>query len=171
MTQETFVCVPFGTGFLLKVTEFIQERELDWDPVWLIKELAQREFDSIQDDDIFYSRFEYDLESLEPDRGVIWGTVFLRDGTWVRMSYKRQVYYAMVVGDQLISQQDVVRDGVKILEKGQPVSPSEFAGRVTGTSRNAWLCLYVRKPGEDEWELAGRVRSRAEAIKKETLGG
>jgi len=43
------------------------------------------------------------------------------------------------------------------------VSPSEFANKVAGSSRNAWRDLEIRRPDVDDWVSADRLRM---AVKK-----
>lgn len=171
------IFVPFKTDFFLEVVDFLRDTVLeDEDPVEFIAELAHLSFDQIQDDEYFETVFLHQIDRArlryeDKDKGIIWGTVFLIDGTKFRMPYKRQIYYAQVRGDQLVSLVDLTRDGQEVLREGQIVSPSEFANCVTGTSRNAWKCLYIRGPGEADWELADRLRSRVQAIHKEFFDG
>jgi hypothetical protein len=62
------------------------------------------------------------------------------------MKYKDQFYVAAVEGNELIY-------------NGEKLSPSEFARRVTNTSRNAWRDIWVKRPGDSQWVFAEHLRS------------
>ncbi|MES2299313.1 MAG: hypothetical protein V4582_19895 [Pseudomonadota bacterium] len=78
-------------------------------------------------------------------RGYQWKSLFLPEGTRIRMCYKLKWAYADVVGDQLIYQ-------------GRPMSPAQFTNGVAGCVRNAWRELWLRCPGEPRWHLADTRR-------------
>ncbi|MFH0344486.1 MAG: hypothetical protein ACHBNF_20720 [Chromatiales bacterium] len=65
-------------------------------------------------------------------------SVFLPHGTEIRMRYKEVTYYAKVGGDQLVY-------------NGKPISPGALANIVTGSSRNAWRDLWIKRPSNGEW--------------------
>ena len=79
-------------------------------------------------------------------KGVQWKAVFLPDGTNLRTSHRGQVDFAKVVGHRIVHEEKFV-------------SPSQFANR-DGTGRNAWRCVWLRFPGEEQWELAAHCRAR-----------
>jgi hypothetical protein len=68
-----------------------------------------------------------------PLRGYQWKSLFLPDGTRLRMQYQGDHEYAMVEGDRLIYQ-------------GRPVSPNRFANSFGGGVRNVWQELAIRGP-------------------------
>jgi hypothetical protein len=76
----------------------------------------------------------------------MWKHLFLPHGTTVRMKYQGQFHYAKVEGDHLVFD-------------GKPISPSEFANCVTGTSRNAWRDLWIKRPTDQDYYLAETLRS------------
>lgn len=84
-----------------------------------------------------------------PECGCQWKRLFLPDGTRVRMQHLGEWYYAEVVADQLIF-------------RGQPVSPRQLTMVVTGNGRNAWRDLWLRRPGEQGWTCADRLRRELE---------
>jgi hypothetical protein len=51
-----------------------------------------------------------------------------------------------------------------LLFNDQVMSPSEFANKVAGSSRNAWRDLEVRRPVDDEWKTASSLRQSAKAF-------
>ncbi|MES2295805.1 MAG: hypothetical protein V4582_02130 [Pseudomonadota bacterium] len=78
-------------------------------------------------------------------RGYQWKSLFLPEGTRIRMCYKLKWAYADVVGDQIIYQ-------------GRAMSPAQFTNRVAGCVRNAWRELWLRCPGDARWHLADTRR-------------
>jgi hypothetical protein len=85
----------------------------------------------------------------DPQQGYHWAPVFLNNGTLIRMQYKRQVFHASV------------KFG-KIEYDGKNYSPSEFACAIaSGTSRNAWRDIMLKRPGDAQWILADELRRRA----------
>lgn len=85
-------------------------------------------------------------------QGFLWesptGNVFLPSGTEIRMRYKHDEYFATVDGDQ-------------IFYEHKPYTPSQLANTITQTSRNAWRDLWIKFPGDEDWELAENLRSDA----------
>ena len=84
------------------------------------------------------------MESVS--RGYQWKSLFLPDGTEVRMQYKGQYHYAKVEGDQLVYE-------------GAPTTPGSLANTIASSSRNAWRDLWVKRPADAEWRLADECRS------------
>jgi len=90
-------------------------------------------------------------------KGYQWQTVFLPNGTQVRMLYRAQNHYAEVQHE-------------KLLYEGGSLSPSEFASRVAvsekgeKTNRNAWRDLYLLLPGKKDWV-------QADVVRKQRVGG
>lgn len=79
--------------------------------------------------------------------GYQWRDLFLPDGTDLRMRYRGAWHYAKVQGDQL-------------LYVGEPVlSPREWALLVTGTVRNPWRDVWIRKSVSDAWSRAADCRA------------
>ena len=89
-------------------------------------------------------------EPAVPLRGYQWKCLFLPDGTHVRMSYDGTSYYANVAGDELVYQ-------------GQPVSPRQMTLAIAGDGHNAWRDLWIRRPGEKNWQSAWRLRRELES--------
>ena len=82
-------------------------------------------------------------------RGYQWKSLFLPDGTWVRMAYRGDHEYAHVEGDRL-------------MYKGRPTTPNKFASEHTDTVRNAWYDISIRMPGEKHWKMAYQRRKELE---------
>jgi hypothetical protein len=89
-----------------------------------------------------------DLEPAAP-RGYQWKTLFLPEGTWVRMAYRGDHEYAEVKGDH-------------IMYRGRAVSPNQFALSQADSVRNAWYDLSLRFPGEKRWKRAFQLRQELE---------
>lgn len=90
----------------------------------------------------------FQTEYGDPKGGYRWGPLFMPNGTLIRMEYKRQTHQATVKFD-------------RIDYEGENYSPSELARRIaSGTSRNAWRDLLVKRPGDTEWLLADDMRRR-----------
>jgi hypothetical protein len=93
----------------------------------------------------------------DPSKGYQWQTVFLPNGTQVRMLYRAQNHYAAVQHERLIYE-------------GESLSPSEFASRIAvgtkgeRTNRNAWRDLYLLLPGRKDWV-------QADVVRKQRVGG
>ena len=79
-------------------------------------------------------------------RGYQWKTLFLPEGTWLRMAYRNDHEYAIVEGDHIMYQ-------------GRAVSPNQFASGYADSVRNAWHDISIRMPGEKHWKIAS-VRRR-----------
>jgi hypothetical protein len=89
--------------------------------------------------------------SVKP-RGYQWKTLFLPEGTWLRMAYRNDHEYAIVEGDH-------------IMYKGRAVSPNQFASGYADSVRNAWQDISIRMPGEKNWKRADlRRRELARAV-------
>ena len=93
-----------------------------------------------EEDEAFWEKYG------DPGRGYQWGTVFLPNGTQVRMTYGGQDSYA-----------EIRHGGLFFGE--ERMSPSQFARRVANnTNRNAWRDLYMKFPGEKWWKLGDSLR-------------
>jgi hypothetical protein len=89
-------------------------------------------------------------------RGYQWKSLFLPDGTWVRMAYRGDHEYAHVEGDRL-------------MYKGRPTTPNKFASDHTDTVRNAWRDISIRMPGEKNWKMAYQRRKELECAARQTI--
>lgn len=78
-------------------------------------------------------------------RGYQWKTLFLPEGTWLRMAYRGDHEYAIVKGDH-------------IMYKGRAISPNQFASGYADSVRNAWQDIAIRMPGEKNWKMADARR-------------
>lgn len=74
-------------------------------------------------------------------RGYQWKTLFLPEGTDLRMRYLGQWYHAKIEGDDL-------------MYAGESVSPREWTLLVTGSIRNAWRDIWIRRNVSEGWTRA-----------------
>ena len=78
-------------------------------------------------------------------RGYQWKTLFLPEGTCLRSWSYGEHNYARVIGDEII-------------HEGKSVTPNQFARSFARTERNAWRDLYIKRPEDKKYQLAGRLR-------------
>ena len=83
-------------------------------------------------------------------RGYQWKELFLPDGTDLRLHAFQRHYYAKVVGDE-------------IMYAGEAMSPREWALTVTGSVRNAWRDIWIRRNVNEMWTLASTWRQQHRA--------
>ncbi|NEJ85359.1 hypothetical protein GR223_05255 [Rhizobium leguminosarum] len=120
-----------------QVEQFI-ERTKDEQLIWTAAGVA-----AFRDD----SRGVAAIDVGDPDKGHLWNPLFLPNGTELRMSYKGKVSYAQI------------RDDLPTMDGEKFGSISQWVKAVAaGTSRNAWLDVWVRRPGEREYRLANGLR-------------
>ncbi|MCG2584524.1 hypothetical protein [Massilia sp. TS11] len=78
--------------------------------------------------------------------GYQWKSLFLPEGTQLRLRVFDKYHVACVQGD-------------KIMYAGRSVSPRQFVLAAMGCVRNAWKEVWLRCPGDGRWHLAD-VRRR-----------
>ena len=78
-------------------------------------------------------------------RGYQWKSLFLPEGSQLRIAVGGTYQVATVCGD-------------RIMFEGRPYSPRQFVMHVTGQVRNAWLSLWIHCPGDARWHLADTRR-------------
>lgn len=136
--METQISVPVQTQQFLALVDFLQSNGDGRDPVHVIADAIDYWMDN--------ASWKPELLQQSAARGYQWKSLFLPEGTEVRMQYKGQYHYAKVIGDQLIYE-------------GKPISPGSLANTITGTSRNAWRDLWLKRPNDPEWRLADDCRA------------
>ena len=77
--------------------------------------------------------------------GYQWKSLFLPEGTVLRSWSYGEHNFARVERD-------------KIMHGGQSVSPNQFARSFARSNRNAWFDLWVRRPGDKRFKMAGILR-------------
>ena len=146
MSNQDTLCVPIATASIIDVINFLREHRgtvnisdfYELAGEYLLKNIVAKPDDLLR---------LIEPADAEIAGGYMWKSVFLPDGTDLRMKYKNEWYYAAVQGN------DVVRDG-KI------VSPSQFANEVTNSNRNAWRDIYLKRPSDRTWVLADAIRQQ-----------
>lgn len=86
--------------------------------------------------------------ALAPLRGYQWKTLFLPEGTELRVSSARGSAYARVVGEHIMYEQ-------------RSVSPRQLCLSALGSGRNAWRDIWLLLPGEMTWRPASLLRRHA----------
>lgn len=139
----SYLSIPVRTSLFLQLARFLEEKGTTRDPVSTVEMAIEYWMDNAdwKSDDL--------LPETRPAqklaRGYRWKELFLPDKTEVRMRYKGKYHYAKVVGDDFLYDDRIA-------------SPSQFANNVTGTSRNAWRDLEVKRPTDLSWRLAEQLR-------------
>lgn len=81
--------------------------------------------------------------------GYQWKTLFLPEGTELRMESRGNTFRARVSGDQIIFE-------------GRPVSPRGMTLAIAGEGRNAWRDLTLKLPGDRFFKSAIAIRREQE---------
>lgn len=136
--MKTHLAVPIPTGQFLELAAFLKSKGDSRDPVSVVSDAI----------DYWMMNADWKPELLQESSGLgyQWKSLFLPDGTEVRMQYKGRYHYAKVEGDQLLYQ-------------GNPTTPGSLANTIAGSSRNAWRDLWVKRSGEARWSLADDLRT------------
>lgn len=87
--------------------------------------------------------------------GYFWKTVFLPEGTRLRVKSCHGAHFAEVIGCRLV-------------HDSQCFSPNQFVTASLGNVGNAWNLIYVQLPGESDWTQARRLRYEIEAHARRT---
>lgn len=86
-------------------------------------------------------------DRCEPARGYLWKTLFLPEGTQLRMIHDGKTYCAAVVGNEIIC-------------NGVSVSPRGMTMMIAGEGRNAWRDVMIQLEGARIWQRARLLRNR-----------
>ena len=141
--MNTNISIPISTKQFLELADFLRNNGDPRDPVEV--------FPLALDYWISNASWKPELLAESDARGYQWKNLFLSDGTQIRMQYKGAYSYAKVEGDEIIY-------------KGQTISPSNLANSITGSSRNAWRDLWIKRPNDKEWKLAGDCRMESKEL-------
>lgn len=124
-------------GMIADIIENYLERTLGDPDIWSekhAKEIAEEK----QDDTV--------VKFGNPNKGYQWQNVFLPNATKLKIVYKSKEYFSDVRHQQ-------------IYYEGTPCSPSQFARRVANnTNRNAWNDIWLKRPNDEGWVFADRLR-------------
>ncbi|MGW8390612.1 hypothetical protein [Pseudoduganella sp. HUAS MS19] len=82
--------------------------------------------------------------------GLFWKTIFLPNGTRLRICSRAGPHFAQVVCGELVYQE-------------RPLSPNQFVTASLGNVGNAWKVIHVQLPGDCDWTPALRLRHAAKA--------
>ncbi len=160
MNHTDYISIPFPKALYDKI---VLRSGGKLDPVQLAEDQVEAFIDRNTKEDLLWTKAG--LEAFaEEERirnsgigegdllsGHLWKPVFLTNGTRLRMTYKGTSHYAEIRGDK-VQGADQKFDSV-----------SQWVRHVAGgTSRNAWLDVWVRRPGRDQDYRA------ADAVRKET---
>ena len=85
-------------------------------------------------------------------RGYQWKQLFLPNGTELRLRYRGEYYYANIADDEL-------------LYADESLSPRAWALMVTGTVRNAWRDIWLRRSVQEPWMRASDWRPQGGGAK------
>ena len=137
--MNTQLSIPIDTEQFLALIDFLRSNGDRRDPTMAVADAIDYWMDN--------ASWKPELITTSISRGYQWKNLFLPDGTEIRMQYKGVYSYANVDGDVL-------------LYSGKPFSPSTMANTVTGSSRNAWKDIWVKRPGDADWCLADDLRNQ-----------
>ena len=145
--MKSQISIPIPTVQFVELVEFLKNKGDPTDPV----EVVSKAIDYWMDN----ASWKPELLAASSARGYQWKTLFLPEGTEIRMQYKGAYSYAKVDGDDIIFM-------------GKPISPATMANTVAGSARNAWRDIWIKRPTDREWRLADDCRS--EAVEADMLG-
>lgn len=140
--MNTSISVPIPTGQFLELVEFLKSKGDPSDPVHVVSTAIEYWLDN--------ASWKPELLAVSNARGYQWKTLFLPEGTQIRMQYKGSYSYGKVEGDDIIF-------------NGKPTSPANLANTIAQGSRNAWRDLWIKRPTDREWRLADDCRSEVSA--------
>lgn len=140
------ISVPFPTEKFLQLSAFLKEQGSTRDPVIAIQNAVEYWLDNAS-----WKKEDLLPETLVADsaRGYRWKRLSLPNGTILRMKYAGSFHYAKVEGDALVF-------------KGESVSPNQFALTVSGTARDAWRDLWIKRPDDQDYHCADDLRKKAD---------
>jgi hypothetical protein len=124
--------VAVSPSTLLQMMEYLRDNGGQTDPAEAV-DAAIRHWLAVQRN--------ADAPEAAAPRGYQWKSLFLPEGTWLRMAYRSDHEYAVVEGDH-------------IMHRGRAVSPNQFASGHADSVRNAWRDISIRMPGEKNWKMA-----------------
>jgi hypothetical protein len=151
MASEELVFVPFPKNLYDKV---VARSAGQVDPVgvavdqledWIERTLDGAKWWTEEGLEAWEAELEPTPSSGDPSKGYQWKTLLLPNGTTLRMTYQGRNHLAQIRYERL-------------RYEGNDYSPSQFAGKVAGSSRNAWRDLWVKLPGSSDWQLADELR-------------
>lgn len=140
--------VPISTKQFLELADFLRSNRDPRDPVDVISLAVDYWIEN--------ASWKPELLAESDARGYQWKNLFLPEGTQIRMQYKGTYSYAKVEGDEIIYQ-------------GKTISAGGLANSIAGSNRNAWRDLWIKRPGDKEWKLAGDCRVESNELSDKLL--
>lgn len=137
------ISVPIDAELFLDLAAFLKENGDTRDPVAMVT-LAVEYW--LQNADM--KKEDLLQQPKASSRGYIWKELFLPHGTEIRMTYKGSNFFAHVVDDDF-------------MYEGKATSPGTMVNTVSGTSRNAWNDLFIKRPSDWTWAKAKSLRDDA----------
>ena len=141
--MKTYISIPVETDQFLELVDFLRSNGDPRDPVGMVSTAIQYWLDN--------ASWKPELLAESNTQGYQWKTLFLPNGTEIRMQYKGAYSYANVEGDSIIF-------------KDKAISPGSLANTIAGSSRNAWRDLWIKRPEDKEWKLADDCRDESPAL-------
>ena len=140
---EKNIALPFPVDLFLRLAQFLRDEEDPRDPVTAAWDAIGYWIDN--------ASWKPELLARKPElasRGYTWKykdrCLFLPHGTQIRMPHKGKYFYAAVEDDE-------------IRYEGQTMTPGQLANFIAQGSRNAWICLWVKRPNDKDWKLADHL--------------
>jgi len=143
------VAVPIPTQQFLELSDFLRSKNDRRNPVLAVRDAIDY---WLQNAD-----WKPELLSQSDTRGYQWKSLFLPEGTQIRMSYKATYHYAKVDGDEIIYE-------------GKAISPGSLANTIASSSSNAWRDLWIKRPDDKEWKLSDDCRRETRETTDTLLG-
>jgi len=137
----------------IRLANFLKGVGSDRDPISMVEEAIEYWVDnaSWKTDDLLP-----ELAIKHPGAGYTWkirkegslppASLFLQDCSSLRIKVGAEYQYAHVRGDQ-----------IEYASK-RGLSPSQFASDATGTQRDAWRDVWIKRPTDSAYHLAGDLR-------------
>mgnify|MGYP006891169010 CR=1 FL=1 len=148
--MKSHISVPIQTAHFLQLANFLRTNNDSRDPVDVIVTAIDYWLDNAS------CKPELLSEANSDSRGYQWKSLFLVHGTQIRMQYKGATFYAKVEGDEIIY-------------NAESISPGSMVNKITGTSRNAWRDLWIKRPSDQAWKLALECRPENKEIAEKLL--
>lgn len=122
-----------------EILESYLERTRGDPDIWSVEHAEEVEDDVVDEQLDFYGN---------PLKGYRWQSLFLPNGTKLKMKYRGEEKIAEVRHQQIYYNE-------------KPCSPSQFASQVANnTSRDAWRDIWILRPNDKDWVFSGAERNK-----------
>ena len=143
------ISVPIPLDLFLRLSEFLKDVHDRRDPVSATRDAIDYWIENASGkSELLHHRKDPEIHGYSwkySDRSL-----FLPHGTQIRMPHKGSYYYASVEGDE-------------IRYEGRAMTPGTLANYIAQGSRNAWICLWIKRPDDREWQLADELSPTSKA--------